>query len=273
MLTGLLHCTWHCVSFKLPVPPCLAFVFQELMQTFLLKCSLLTDPTKFHLTFSTQFSYIHNVPSSITFIYGIAQVTCSSPIIVPTGGFHSQLPFKIMYSSQADMHLGADWIKACQPEFVHGWYLSMIICQWVINGYQYHLLLFMAHLYVFPTWICSWNDNLMASYIPSNWKLPKQVFHMHLTSHWIVLLVHINMSSQLWCCYRFSYHKIQVFNESDQAVEQWFLSQFPQAKTNDNKNVNTKKTCSQPFTAKKKIRMDSEQVPNSSIFTPPYYRL
>ena len=83
---------------------------------------------------------------------------------------------------------------------------------------------------------------LMASYIPSNWKLPKQVFHMHLTSHQIVLLVHINMSNQLWCCYRFSYHKIQVFNESDQAVEQWFFPQFPEAETNDNKNTNTKKT-------------------------------
>src|SRR6202046_1153024 len=32
-------------------------------------------------------------------------------------------------------------------------------------------------------------------------------------------------------------------------------------------------TCFQPFTAKKKFRMDSEQVPNSPIFTPSYYRL
>jgi hypothetical protein len=87
---------------------------------------MLTDPTKFHLTLSTQFSCTHNVPCSITSIYRIAQVACSSPIIVPTEGgwFHSQLPFKIVYSSQANMHLGVDWIKICQPEFVHGWYLS-----------------------------------------------------------------------------------------------------------------------------------------------------
>ena len=86
---------------------------------------MLTDPTKFHLTLSTQFSCTHNVPWSITSIYGISQLTCSSPIIVPIdGGFHSQLPFKIMYSSQANMVLGIDWIEACQPEFVHGWYLS-----------------------------------------------------------------------------------------------------------------------------------------------------
>src|ERR1700691_4498675 len=87
---------------------------------------MLTDPTKFHLTLSTQFSCPHNVPCSITSIYGIAQVTCSSSIIVPTddGWFHSQLPFKIMYSSQADMHLGANQIEACQPESVHRWYSS-----------------------------------------------------------------------------------------------------------------------------------------------------
>ena len=67
-----------------------------------------------------------------------------------------------------------------------------------------------------------------------------------------------------------------MFNESDQAVEQWFLPQFPEAKTNDNKNANIKKTDNDllsAFTAKKKFRMDSEQVPNSPIFTPPYYRL
>jgi hypothetical protein len=33
-----------------------------------------------------------------------------------------------------------------------------------------------------------------------------------------------------------------VFNESDQAVEQGFLLQFPEAETNDNENANTKKT-------------------------------
>ena len=100
---------------------------------------------------------------------------------------------------------------------------------------------------------------LTASYIPSNYKLSKQVFHMHLTSHQIVLLVHINMSNQLWCCYRFSYHKIQLFNESDQAVEQWFFPQFPKAETNDNKNTNTKKTDDDLLSAfhckEKKFRM------------------
>ena len=87
---------------------------------------MLTDPTKFHSTLSTQFSCTHNVPCSITSIYGIAQMTCSSFIIVPTDGgwFHSQLLFKIMYSSQADMYLEANWIEACQPEFVHQWYSS-----------------------------------------------------------------------------------------------------------------------------------------------------
>src|ERR1700683_5328129 len=102
-------------------------VFHILQQS---KCcfpaEMLTDPTKCHFTLSTQFSCTHNVPCSITSIYGIAQVTCASPIIVPTDGgwFHSQLPFKIMYSSQADMHLGANQIEACQPESVHRWYSS-----------------------------------------------------------------------------------------------------------------------------------------------------
>jgi hypothetical protein len=69
---------------------------------------ILTDPTKFNLTLSTQFSCTHNVPCSIRSIYEISQVTCSSPIIVPTDGgwFHSQLLFKIMYLFQVDMHLG-----------------------------------------------------------------------------------------------------------------------------------------------------------------------
>src|SRR5258705_12404119 len=62
------------------------------------------------------------MPCNVTSICGIAHVSCSGSIIVPTEGrwFHSQLPFQIMYSSQVDVPLGADWIVACQPDFVHG---------------------------------------------------------------------------------------------------------------------------------------------------------
>ncbi|KIM79797.1 hypothetical protein PILCRDRAFT_822972, partial [Piloderma croceum F 1598] len=78
--------------------------------------------TKPNSMLSTQFSCAHNVPRDVTSIRGVAHVTCSGPVIVPTEGgwFHSCLPFQIVYSSQADVLLGADWIAACQPDFVHG---------------------------------------------------------------------------------------------------------------------------------------------------------
>jgi hypothetical protein len=78
---------------------------------------IVIDPTKPHSTVSTQFSCAHNVPRDVSTIHGIAHVSSSGPIVVPTDGgwFCSRLPFKIMYSSQADVLLGADWFTACQP--------------------------------------------------------------------------------------------------------------------------------------------------------------
>ena len=67
------------------------------------------DSTKPNSTLSTQFSCAHNinVPHDVTSIRGVAHVTCSGPVVVPTEGrwFHSQLSFQIVYSSQADMPL------------------------------------------------------------------------------------------------------------------------------------------------------------------------
>jgi hypothetical protein len=83
---------------------------------------ILIDPTKPQSILSTQFSCTHNVPRDVTTIRGVAHVTCSGPVVVPTedGWFCSQLPFQIMYSSQMDMFLGPDWIEACWPQFLYG---------------------------------------------------------------------------------------------------------------------------------------------------------
>ncbi|KIM73505.1 hypothetical protein PILCRDRAFT_829092 [Piloderma croceum F 1598] len=83
---------------------------------------IFVDSTKPQSTLSTQFSCAHNVPRDVTSIRGVAHVSCSGPVVVPTEGgwFHSRLPFQIVYSSQADVLLGADWIAACQPDFVYG---------------------------------------------------------------------------------------------------------------------------------------------------------
>lgn len=80
------------------------------------------DPNKTESILSTQFSCYHNVPRNVTSIRGVAHVACSGPVVVPTDGgwFRSRLPFQVKYSPQADVILGADWIAACQPEFVDG---------------------------------------------------------------------------------------------------------------------------------------------------------
>src|ERR1700685_979738 len=98
---------------------------------------------------------------------------------------------------------------------------------------------------------------------------------MHLTSHQIVLLVHINMSNfdavtdSLTTKSRCSMNLIRQLNSDS-------FHNFLKLKLMTTRIPTPRKlmmTCFQPFIAKKKFRMDSEQVPNSPIFTPSYYRL
>jgi hypothetical protein len=83
---------------------------------------IIIDATKPQTILSTQFSCAHNVPCDVSTIRSVAHVSSLGPIVVPTDGgwFHSRLPFQIMYSSQADVFLGADWFAASQPQFIHG---------------------------------------------------------------------------------------------------------------------------------------------------------
>jgi hypothetical protein len=83
---------------------------------------IIIDPTKPQSILSTQFSCAHNVPRDVSTIRGVAHVSSLGPIVVPNdrGWFHSRLPFQIMYSSQADVFLRANWFVACQPQFIHG---------------------------------------------------------------------------------------------------------------------------------------------------------
>jgi hypothetical protein len=83
---------------------------------------IIIDPTKPQSILSTQFSCAHNVPHNVSTIRSITHVSSSGHVVVPNDGgwFHSQLPFQIMYSSQADVFLGANWFTACQLQFIHG---------------------------------------------------------------------------------------------------------------------------------------------------------
>ena len=60
--------------------------------------------------------------------------------------------------------------------------------------------------------------------------------------------------------YQITAHKIQVFDEFDQAVERRLLPQLPGGDTNDNENANGNKNDDllTTFSAKKNIRMDTK---------------
>jgi hypothetical protein len=83
---------------------------------------IIVDPTVQESVLSTQFACSHNVPRNVLTVRGVAHVSASGPVVVPTadGWFHSSLPFKIIYSTRCDVLLGADWLAACQPRFLHG---------------------------------------------------------------------------------------------------------------------------------------------------------
>jgi hypothetical protein len=83
---------------------------------------IIIDSSYLQSTLSTQFSCTHHVPRDVTTVRGVAHITCSGPVVVPTadGWFHSRLPFKISYLPRGDVVLGADWIAVCQPQLCHG---------------------------------------------------------------------------------------------------------------------------------------------------------
>ena len=83
---------------------------------------IIIDTTIPQSTVSTQFACTNNIPRNVVSICGVAYTTCSGPVVVPTvdGWFSSRLPFKISHIPQRDVILGADWINACQPQFVNG---------------------------------------------------------------------------------------------------------------------------------------------------------
>jgi hypothetical protein len=83
---------------------------------------IIIDPTVQESVLSTQFACNHNVPRTVLTVRGVAHVSASGPVVVPTGGgwFHSSLPFKISYLTRCDVVLGTDWLAACQPQFLHG---------------------------------------------------------------------------------------------------------------------------------------------------------
>jgi hypothetical protein len=61
--------------------------------------------------------------------------------------------------------------------------------------------------------------------------------------------------------YQITAHKIQVFNESDQSVEPRLIPQLPGGETNNDGNAKMNKDSDDllaAFTAKKKMRMDTE---------------
>ena len=62
---------------------------------------IIVDPTAQESVLSTQFACSHNVPRNVLTVRGVAHVSASGPVVVPTadGWFHSSLPFKIMYST------------------------------------------------------------------------------------------------------------------------------------------------------------------------------
>ena len=68
------------------------------------------DPNKTKSVLSTDFSCYHNVLCNVTSVSGIAHITCSGPVIIPTNGrwFQSQFPFEIKHLPHADVLLGAD---------------------------------------------------------------------------------------------------------------------------------------------------------------------
>ena len=71
---------------------------------------------------STLFSSAHNIPQDVISVRGVAHVSCSGPVLIPTndGWFRSRMPFTIKYLMRGDVLLGADWFAACQPLFLHG---------------------------------------------------------------------------------------------------------------------------------------------------------
>lgn len=87
---------------------------------------IVIDPNKTKSVLSTDFSCYHNVARNVTSVSGIAHVTCSGPVIIPTDGgwFRSQFPFEIEHLPHADVILGADWIAVSQVQVVDG-----VICR------------------------------------------------------------------------------------------------------------------------------------------------
>ena len=84
---------------------------------------IIIDPTVQESVLSTQFACNHNVPHTVLTVRGVAHVSASRPVVVPTWGggwFHSSLPFKISYLTCCDVVLGTNWLAACQPQFLHG---------------------------------------------------------------------------------------------------------------------------------------------------------
>ena len=70
---------------------------------------------------STLFSCIHNVPQDIKSERGVAYVSSSGPVLVPTsdGWFRSRMPFVVTHLTRGDVLLGANWLAACQPQCLH----------------------------------------------------------------------------------------------------------------------------------------------------------
>ena len=83
---------------------------------------IIINPNKTKSVLSTDFSCYHNVPCDVTSVSGIAHITCSGPVIIPTDGgwFQSQFPFEIEHLPHADVLLGVDWIVVSQVQVVDG---------------------------------------------------------------------------------------------------------------------------------------------------------
>src|ERR1700691_5075452 len=76
---------------------------------------IIIDPTVQESVLSTQFACSHNVPRTVVTVQGVAHVSASGPVVVPTGGgwFYSHLPFKILDLTRCDVVLGTNLLAAC----------------------------------------------------------------------------------------------------------------------------------------------------------------